>query len=112
MKNRIIKVLALFFVLGVVLSSCGNLNKMAKKYNDVKYEVTPNPLEVHGDKISVTIKGKIPAGYFHKNAGVFIQPILKYEGGSLKLKPFYLKGENAKGDGTIINSKNRRLVYI
>lgn len=105
MKNRIIKVLALFFVLGVVLSSCGNLNKMAKKYNDVKYEVTPNPLEVHGDKISVTIKGKIPAGYFHKNAGVFIQPILKYEGGSLKLKPFYLKGENAKGDGTIINSK-------
>lgn len=105
MRNKSIKALALLFVLGVILSSCGNLNKMAKRYNDVKYEVIPNPIEVHGDKISVTIKGKIPAGYFHKNAGVFIQPVLKYEGGSLKLKPFYLKGENAKGDGTIINSK-------
>lgn len=105
MKEKSVKVLALLFVFGLILTGCGNLNKMAKRYNDVKYEVIPNPLEVHGDKISVTIKGKIPAGYFHKNAGVFIQPVLKYEGGSVKLKPFYLKGENAKGDGTIINSK-------
>ncbi|MFZ4740892.1 MAG: tetratricopeptide repeat protein [Bacteroidales bacterium] len=105
MKNKSIKLLTALFLVSVLISGCNSLKKMVKKYGEVKYEVTPNPLEVHGDKVAVTIKGKIPAGYFNKKAGAFIQPVLKYEGGSTTLKSFYLKGENVEGDGTVINSK-------
>lgn len=104
MKNTSLKILTTLFLVSVLVSGCG-LSKMVKKYGEVKYEVTPNPIEVHGDKASVTIKGRIPAGYFNKNAGVYIQPVLKYENGSTPLKPFYLKGENVQGEGTTINSK-------
>jgi len=104
MKNTRLKILSALFLVSVLISGCG-LSKMVKKYGEVKYEVTPNPMEVHGDKVAVTIKGRIPAGYFNKNAGVFIQPVLKYEGGSTNLKAFYLKGEKVQGEGTTINSK-------
>jgi tetratricopeptide (TPR) repeat protein len=105
MKNKSIKLLTALFLVSVLFSACNSLSKMVKKYGEVKYEVTPNPLEVHGDKVAVTVKGKIPAGYFNKKAAVYAQPVLKYEGGSTALKPFYLKGENVQGDGTTINSK-------
>ncbi len=105
MKNKSIKLLSALFLVSVLISSCNSLSKMVKKYGEVKYEVTPNPLEVHGDKVAVTIKGRIPAGYFNKKAGAYIQPVLKYEGGSTTLKPFYLKGEKVEGEGTTINSK-------
>ncbi|NVN93805.1 MAG: hypothetical protein HXX18_00840 [Bacteroidetes bacterium] len=105
MKNKSIKLLTALFLVSVLISGCNSLSKMVKKYGEVKYEVTPNPLEVHGDKVAVTIKGKIPAGYFNKKAGAYIQPVLKYEGGSTTLKSFYLKGEKVEGDGTTINSK-------
>ncbi len=104
MRNTSLRILTVLFLLSVILSGCG-LSKMVKKYGEVKYEVTPNPIEVHGDKATVTIKGRIPAGYFNKKAGAYMQPVLKYEGGSIKLKPFYLKGEKVQGEGTTINSK-------
>jgi tetratricopeptide (TPR) repeat protein len=105
MKNKSIKLLSALFLVSVLFAGCNSLSKMVKKYGEVKYEVTPNPLEVHGDKVAVSIKGTIPAGYFNKKAGAFIQPVLKYEGGSTTLKSFYLKGEKAEGEGTTINSK-------
>ncbi len=105
MKNKSITLLTALFLVGLLMSGCNDLKKMVKKYGEVKYEVTPNPLEVHGDKIAVSVKGTIPAGYFGKKAGVYVQPVLKYEGGSTALKPFYLKGEKVAGDGTTINNK-------
>ncbi len=105
MKKNSLRLLTALIVVTLLVSGCG-LSKMVKKYNTVTYEVTPNPLEVHGDKINVTVKGKIPAKYFNKKAAVYVQPVLKYEGGQVALKPFYLKGEKAKGEGTVINYKN------
>ncbi len=105
MKNKSITLLSALFLISVLFTGCNSLNKMVKKYGEVKYEVTPNPLEVHADKVSVTIKGTIPAKYFNKKAAAYMQPVLKYEGGSTTLKPFYLKGEKVTGDGTTINNK-------
>ncbi|MEI6695165.1 MAG: hypothetical protein WCO13_03765 [Bacteroidota bacterium] len=105
MKNKSIKLLSALFLVTILFSSCNSLSKMVKKYGEVKYEVTPNPLEVHGDKVVITIKGTIPAGYFNKNAAAYMQPVLKYEGGSTTLKSVYLKGEKVQGEGTTINSK-------
>jgi len=104
MKRINILTIAVLLLSTFIVSSCG-LKKMVKKYNTVKYETAPNPLESHGQKIKVTIKGSIPEKYFHKKAIVVFTPVLKYEGGSTTLKSITLKGEKAEGDGIVMNKK-------
>ena len=90
----------------VVFSGCG-LKKMVKKQSQVTYSVTPNPLEAHGGKMTMEIKGTYPAKYFHKKANVTITPFIKAEDGStVNLQPIKLKGEKATGDGQTISYKN------
>lgn len=71
-----------------------------------KYETKPNPLEMHGDKMQVSIQGSYQPKYFNKKADVIFQPELKYEGGSVMLKPIVLKGESVQGEGTTISYTN------
>lgn len=96
--------MAVLFLAAFMITGCG-LKKMVKKYDTVKYETTPNPLETHGQKIKVSIKGNIPEKYFHKKAIVVFTPVLVYEGGTTQLKSITLKGEKAEGDGIVINKK-------
>lgn len=91
--------------LGVLFSSCESLKKMAKTHATVKYEVNPTPLEMHGDKVKVEIKGTIPGKYFWNKAMVVFQPTIVYEGGQQELKPFILRGVKTSGQGTVINNK-------
>ena len=65
MKKQSIKVLALFVAAGTVLTGCSLLK-------EVNYTVTPDPLEMHGDSVAVTISGKIPTKYLHKKAAIKI----------------------------------------
>ena len=74
MKKGCFKIVTAIMIGSAVLTGCG-LKKMIKKYDTVKYEVTPNVLETHGGKISVTIKGNIPLKYFHKKATVEFAPV-------------------------------------
>ncbi|NTW31855.1 MAG: hypothetical protein HGB12_04405 [Bacteroidetes bacterium] len=101
MKKLIFKIFAAIIIISTVLTGCG-LKKMIKKYDTVKYEVTPNVLETHGGKISVTVKGNIPLKYFNKKATVEFSPILKYASGTTALKSITLQGEKVKGEGTVI----------
>ena len=82
-----------------------NLKKMAANYGMIKYEVTPNPLEMHGDSIIVTIRGTVPEKYMAKKAAILITPELKYNGGTYPLNPITLKGEEVSGDGIAIPYK-------
>ena len=106
MKHFNLKILAAVLLSVVMFTGCG-LGKMIKKYPTVKYTVTPQVLETHGGKISVTINGTIPAKYFNKKASVKVTPVLKNLQGTevAKLKSITLKGEKAKGDGQIIKFK-------
>ena len=104
MRSISFKIVAAIIVVAAVLSGCG-LTKMQKKYETVKYEVTPTVLETNGGKISVTIKGTIPVKYFNKNATVEFAPVLKYDNGTTALKPMTLQGEKIKGSGTLIKNK-------
>lgn len=102
MKNANLRIIAAIIVVATLMSGCG-LGKMIKKYNLVKYEVVPNPLETHGGKINATFKGTIPAKYFHPMATVELTPVLKYDGGETAFKPILLRGEKTTGpDGTVI----------
>ncbi len=104
MKKSSLKILAIIFIMSTILSSCG-FKKMIKNYAKVNYEAVPAVLETQGGKIQVTIKGKVPAKYFHKKAAIEITPVLTYAGGSTTLKSIRLKGEKAEGEGTVISKK-------
>ena len=100
------KIFSILLVSSAVLFSGCGLKKMVKKQSEVTYAVTPNPLETHGGKMTVEIKGNYPAKYFNKKANVTITPTIKAEDGStLNLKPILVKGEKASGEGTVINYK-------
>ena len=99
-------------LLVVVAASCGSIKTMQKKHNQVRYQVSPNPLEAHGDKVIVTINGNIPENYFQKNAVVYMQPILTWETGEVILSPMNLKGSKIEGNGKAIDKKTGgRFVY-
>jgi len=83
----------------------GNLKEMEKRYSEVIYEVIPPILAEKGDSVVVTIKGTFPEKYFAQKAGMYFQPVLKYDGGQYALKPMHLMGEKLTGDGTMIKYK-------
>lgn len=106
MKSSGFKILAAIGMTAMILSGCG-LKKMVKKYETVKYEVTPEVLETHGGKISVTVKGTFPEKYFSKKATVDFSPVLTYAKGTTPLKSITLQGEKVKnGTGTVIKKKS------
>ncbi len=105
MRTSTVKYISLAVVAAVSFSAC-QLKKMAKKAETVEYTVTPNPLEMHGDSVSVTVKGKYPAKYFGKKVVLTITPKLKWSGGEKTLDPITISGEKVKdGKGTIVNYK-------
>ena len=104
MKNISFKVLLILIVASVLFTGCDGLGKMIKKQNLITYEIKPNPLEMHGDSVSITITGKYPAKLFAKKAVITITPILTANGAEVvKLKPVVLVGESATGSGQKIS---------
>ena len=57
MKTKNLYVVVATLITALVLSSCSMMK-------DLEYEVKPNPIEMHGDQIKVSIDGKfIEKGY-------------------------------------------------
>lgn len=52
---------AIALVIGIFLSGCSALNNMVKLANDQQLEVTPSPLEVHGDVVKFDVSALLPA---------------------------------------------------
>lgn len=100
---------SLYFLVAVlsatVLVACNGLKKMEKHIEELGASATPNPLEVHGDSVAVTITGKFPPKYFAKKASVEATPVLVYDGGEAKYKMQGFKGEQAAGNYTVIPYK-------
>jgi tetratricopeptide (TPR) repeat protein len=102
MQNNTLKVLSIVLGTSVLFTACDGLKKMIKKQDLITYDVTPKPLEMHGDSVSVSVSGKYPAKLFAKKAVVTVTPVLKYNGAEKKLKPVVLVGEKATATGTKI----------
>jgi outer membrane protein OmpA-like peptidoglycan-associated protein len=86
----------LFFVL-----SAGSLMTSCDLLKDVKYTVTPNPLELHGDSVKVTVDVTFPEKGIKKKAKVEITPML----GNTALKTVTITGEKVESNGTKIAYK-------
>lgn len=85
-----------------ILSSCGGLNKMKDNASQVKYTVTPNPLEMHAGEVQLTVQTQFPEKYFNKKAVVIATPYLKYEGGETEYEPTTLQGESVQENNKVI----------
>ena len=69
MKAKNLKFLALIGLSTLAISSCDLLK-------DVSYSVTPNPLELHGDNVKISVTVNIPEKGINKKAKVEITPTL------------------------------------
>ena len=98
--NKFTKAGLLFMIPVTMLSvaSCG-IKKMIKDAGKISYEAKPNPLELHGDSVKVTVTGNFPAKYFHKKATFIVTPVVKYAGGEKELKSITLRGDKVDGGG-------------
>ena len=83
MRNRNSKTLALVVVASTVLIACNPLNKMVKRQGEVNYELTPNPVEMHGDSIAISLNGSFPEKYFNKKVSAEIVPVIVCPASSL-----------------------------
>ncbi len=97
-SNRLFQLLGIIAAI-VLLSNCTS-TKLPENYT-----IDPEVLEAKGENVTFTVNGTVPEKTFHKKAVVEFTPYIKYEGGTKELKKFYLKGEKAEGEGTVINSK-------
>jgi Tfp pilus assembly protein PilF len=104
MKNRSLQTLGLAFIATVGLTACDGLGKLVKNADKITYKVTPDPMEMHGDSIAVSITGTYPAKIFPKKAVVTTIPVIKYNGGEKELKPVVLIGEKVEGAGQKITN--------
>lgn len=90
------------------LVACNPLKKMSENAENVQYSVNPNPLELHGDSVAMSVTGKIPPEYFHKKAIVEVTPVLKTKGTNPEViqefETLTLVGEAATGEGQKITT--------
>lgn len=82
------------FVFATFLTSCDQLK-------DLSYTVTPNPLEMHGDSVAVSVTVNVPQKGIKKKVSVEITPTL----GNTKLTTWKIQGEKATGNGQTISFK-------
>lgn len=104
MKNKLAAGLGLSLL--VILSACNPLKLIEKYLDEIKIVANPEILQVHGNSVEYSLRGKIPPKAFHKKGVATITPVVYYSGGSTKLEPIMLKGEKAEGSGRTISLKN------
>jgi tetratricopeptide (TPR) repeat protein len=100
MNSKFLRTIGASLSVAVILTSCDGLGKMLKKQKDIKYTVSPNPIEMIGDSVQFSVSGKFNPKLFAKKVTLTLTPVVKGVGGTEKsLKPLVLVGEKATGSG-------------
>ncbi len=81
-------------IAAIAVSSCDQLKELS-------YSTTPNPLEMHGDSVAISVTVNIPPKGIKKKVSVEITPSL----GATKLTTWKIQGEKATGNGQSITFK-------
>jgi len=80
---------------------------------DLEYKVSPNPVEMHGDTITLNISGKFAEKGLHKKAVVEVTPYIEGVGNGTKadFKTEIFQGEKAAGNGTVVPKGGKSFTY-
>ncbi|MCQ2959277.1 MAG: hypothetical protein MJ198_03695 [Bacteroidales bacterium] len=95
----------------VLAVACSSPSKMLKNASTVRYTVTPDPLEMKGDSVDVSINVVYPPKYFLKSAVMEVTPVLKSENASAEFPSVTLQGEKVQGNGGVISSAGGSYTY-
>lgn len=95
----------------VLAVGCSSPNKMLKEAATVRYTVTPDPLEMKGDSVDVSVNVVYPAKYFNKNAVMVLTPVLKSESATVAFPEVTLQGEKVQGNGGVISAAGGSYTY-
>ncbi len=110
MKDFSQKVLPIGMATALFLGACAGPANFTKN----NYTVSPNPLEMKGDSVSIMIVGNVPPKSIKASTLLTFQPILKTsDGQEIKLKEVSVKGTKAKGaaDYTIDTKTGGKITY-
>jgi len=110
MKDFSQKLLPMAFVGSLILGACGTPTNFTKN----NYSVNPDPLEMKGDSVLVSITGNVPPKSIGQKALVTFTPYLKTaDGREIALKPTTIKGIKAKGsaDQTVDTKLGGKITY-
>lgn len=109
-----IKNIGLLVATSAVLASCGKFN-----LHKITYKVVPDPLELRGDSVEITVNAEYPKKTIPKKSTAEATPVLKFKGGEKDYKTLYFKGEKMEGaQGTTINwaggsfKYNSKIAYV
>ena len=89
----------------VLLAGC-SLPKMIKTVEEINLEVTPSPVVLQGNDVTIDITGTFPPKYFAKKVTVEATPYLVWEGGEVAFESVNFQGEDAAGNGTVVSWEN------
>lgn len=73
----------------ILVSACSVKNNMLNN----SYTVSPNPLEVKGDTVTITMSANVPAKSINPKGNIQFQPYLKTSKGEIPLKAITIGGE-------------------
>jgi len=105
-RYTITSLLAAVLLVSFVMTGCNKYWKnMPKNKKDITWTPTPNPLEMHGEKVAIKVTGTFPALYFDKKAKMVITPVLKYATDEKALTPITVQGEKFKDNNPTIKFK-------
>ena len=101
-KSIFLSLFSFFIILGVFTSCKSSLSPLSSNY----IKADPQPLELIGGKVPVTINMTFPANWFNKNASLTVIPVLRYEGGEAWGNSYNFQGEKVAGNGQTIYQKS------
>ena len=93
-------------MLAVVLLAGCSLPKMIKTVENINLEISPSPVVLQGDDVTINITGSFPPKYFAKKVRATATPFLVWEGGEAAFEPVNFQGEDAAGNGTVVSWEN------
>ena len=91
-------------VLGFAAVACSSAEKMAEMAENVTVKCEPAVLEVVAGEIDATVSVTYPEDYFHPKAILKVTPVIVYEGGEVKMEPFYFQGEKVEDNYEVVPS--------
>jgi len=102
MRRSFITYVAFLLVAVVFFGGCKSLKKMVQNADKIKYEVKPNPMEMHAQNVDVNITVTFPEKFFLKDAVVVGTPVVKYNGKETLLDSIVVQGEKIQGNGKVV----------
>ena len=91
-------------VLGFAAIACSSAEKMAEMAENVTVKCEPAVLEVVAGEIDATVSVTYPEDYFHPKAILEVTPVIVYEGGEVKMEPFFFQGEKVEDNYEVVPS--------